>query len=310
MKSLRYLLTLALINATAITSGIFPTYAQEASVVRATQVDGVVTRNGTALKEGEVIQRGDKIVTPPKTAATLTWTNGTMVKIYPNTSLTVRGVSFENDRKMEKSYLTFYKGRLFAKAQVPEHLFKHFEINVHGVTVMAQAAEFALKYSPQKETVQVYALIGTVLLSNELDRISIGEGQQGEVIAARLTPPTPLAAKIATALMKTSRKMGGSLLIEDESTSTGGPLKVKIGGVRNRRGNVPYTVKFRAVVKGGSGNTKRIQWDFGDGESAQGNRTEHTFTQGVYGVTLVVEDENGEKASAQINISVEEDCDC
>ncbi len=291
-------------------SGSGPVCAQEASIVRATQVDGAVTRNGTALKEGEVIERGDKIVTPPKAAATLTWTNGTMLKIYPKSAVTVRGVTFENDRKMEKTYLTLEKGRIFAKAQVPEHLFKHFEIDVQGFVVMAQAAEFALKYSASKEQMQVFALIGSVNMETELDQIRVEEEHQGRIKKGKLIAPSPMTSKLLAALKKTSQKMGGSLLIEDESTSAGGPLKVKIGGVRNRRGNAPYTVKFKAMVWGGSGQVKVLQWDFGDGESTQGKQAQHTFTQGVYGVTLMVEDKNGEKASAQINISVEEDCDC
>lgn len=59
--------------------------------------------------------------------------------------------------------------------------------------------------------------------------------------------------------MKTSKRPGGSLLIEEETTSIGGPLKVKIGGVKNRRGDAPYTVKFKAITSGGSGKIKSIQ---------------------------------------------------
>ena len=39
-------------------------------------------------------------------------------------------------------------------------------------------------------------------------------------------------------------------------------------------------------------------------------RVEHTFTQGLYVVILRVEDESGEKATAQTGISVEVDCGC
>ncbi len=78
----------------------------------------------------------------------------------------------------------------------------------------------------------------------------------------------------------------------------------------NRRGNVPFKVNFKALVKGGSGKAKSITWDFGDGESAATKEAEHIFTQGLYVVILRVVDTNGEKASAQIGISVEVDCGC
>jgi hypothetical protein len=111
-------------------------------------------------------------------------------------------------------------------------------------------------------------------------------------------------------LNKTSKRLGGSLLVEDDSSSSGGPLSVKIGGVMNRRGNAPYYVKFKALTKGGSGKLKSIRWSFGDGESASGREAQHSFTQGVYVVVVQVEDENGQKVTAQINISAEENCNC
>jgi PKD repeat protein len=99
-------------------------------------------------------------------------------------------------------------------------------------------------------------------------------------------------------------------LIEDEPAAAGGPLQVRIGGVKNRRGNAPYTVTFKALVRGGSGRIKTIHWSLGDGKQASGREVQHTFTQGVYAVTVQAEDENGQKASAQLNISVEEECGC
>jgi PKD repeat protein len=99
-------------------------------------------------------------------------------------------------------------------------------------------------------------------------------------------------------------------LVEEETSSTGGPLRIKIGGVKNRRGNAPYAVKFKALIKGGSGRIKSVTWSFGDGESASDKEAQHMFTQGVYVVIVSVEDDNGQKATAQINISVEENCGC
>ncbi len=286
-------------------------FAQEASTVRATQVDAKVTKNEAVLREGDVIQRGDRIVVNPKSAAVLTWSNGSILKIYPNSSITLRGVVFENDRKLEKTFLTLEKGRIFAKAQVPEHMFEHFEIQVANIPIIAQASEFALKYDETKNEMKVFSLLGRVVVDAEMDRTRIEEGQRVKIKTdGKPENIGPMPVKTQAALMKVSKRLGGSLLIEEESGSIGGPLKAKIGGVRNRRGDAPYSVAFKAIIKGGSGKIKSIQWDFGDGESAEGKKIQHTFTQGVYGVVLRVEDENGEKATSQINISVEEDCAC
>lgn len=311
MKFFRYILTLTVLVSWAACYDLKPASAQEASTVRATQVDGTVTKNGAALNEGDIIQRGDKIVSKARSAAVLTWSNGSMLKLYPNTSIVLEGVVFETDRKMEKTFLTLEKGRIFAKAQVPEHIFKHFELKVEYIPILAQAAEFAVKYDKSRHEFNVWSLVGMVIVDMETELLRVDEGQQIKVKAdAAPENPVPMSGKTRAALMKISKKMGGSLLIEEESGAAGGPLKIKIGGVRNRRGNFPYTVKFKAITKGGSGKIKSIRWSFGDGEAAEGKKVQHTFTQGVYGVVLSVEDQNGDKASAQINISVEEDCSC
>lgn len=311
MRCFRYLLSSTVFFICVAWYNLMPVFAQEASIIRATQVDSTVIKNGAPLNEGDIVQRDDRIVCKAKSAAVLTWSNGSMVKLYPNTSIVLRGIAFENDRKMEKSFLTLENGRIFVKAQVPEHIFEHFELNVGNTPVKAQAAEFAVKYDNSINEFQVWSLIGTLIVNMEVDLLRVNEGQQVKIIAgANPEGPASMPDKIRTALVKVSKILGGSLLIEEESGSIGGPLKVKIGGVRNRRGNVPYTVKFKAVTKGGSGKIKSIHWSFGDGESAKGKATQHTFTQGVYGVTVSVEDENGDISAAQINISVEEDCDC
>jgi hypothetical protein len=290
---------------------IIPASAQDASVVRATQVDGAAAKNGVALKEGDVIQRDDKVETKANSAVVLTWSNGSMVEIYPETSLTLKGISYEGDLKLEKTLLSLEKGRIFAKAQVPEHLLSHFEIIAGNVPVITQGAEFALKYEESEKKFTVWSLIGRVVVDMGVKRIRIEDGQQ-VVMKAGGTPemPIPMPGKTRDALIKVSKRLGGSLLIEEETVSTGGPLKVKVGGVRNRRGDAPYNVKFKAIISGGSGKIKSIRWDFGDGESSMGKEAQHTFTQGIYLVVITAEDENGQKATAQITISAEESCAC
>lgn len=290
---------------------VIPVSAQDASVVRATQVDGTATKNGVPLKEGDVIQRDDKVETKANSAAILTWSNGSMVEIYPETSLTLKGISYEGDLKLEKTLLSLEKGRIFAKAQVPEHLLSHFEISVGNVPVITQGAEFAFQYEESEKKFTIWSLIGSVVVDMGIKRIRIEDGQQA-VIKAGGTPeaPVPMTDGTRESLIKVSKRLGGSLLIEEETASTGGPLKVKVGGVRNRRGDAPYNVKFKAIISGGSGKIKSIRWDFGDGESSVGKEGQHTFTQGVYIVAVTVEDENGQKATAQITISAEESCGC
>lgn len=285
--------------------------AQDASVVRATQVDGTATKNGVPLKEGDVVHRDDKIETKANSAAVLTWSNGSMVEMYPETALTLNGISYEGDLKLEKTLLSLQKGRIFAKAQVPEHLLSHFEISAGNVPVITQGAEFALKYEESERKFTIWSVIGRVVVDMGVKRIRIEDGQQVAMKAGGSTEsPVPMPDKTRDALMKVSKRLGGSLLIEEETASTGGPLKVKVGGVRNRRGDAPYNVKFKAIISGGSGKIKSIRWDFGDGESSTGKEAQHTFTQGVYIVVITVEDENGQKATAQITISAEESCAC
>jgi hypothetical protein len=285
--------------------------AQDASIIRATRVDGAVTRNDRPMKEGDVIERDDRIVAAPNSAAVLTWSNGSMVELYPETALVIDGVVYEGEKKLEKTLLTLQKGRLFAKAQVPEHLFNHFEMRVGEASIMTQGAELAIRYEEGEKRSTVWSLIGVVIAEMGAHKIRIDEGQQAILKAGtRPDPPAAMPERTREALSKTSKRLGGSLLIDDEAGATGGPLQVRIGGIKNRRGNAPYTVTLKAVVRGGSGRIKSVNWSLGDGRSASAREVQHTFTQGVYVVVVRVEDENGQKASAQLNISVEEDCGC
>lgn len=288
-----------------------PATAQDASVIRATRVDGTVTRNDRPLKEGEVVERDDRIAAAPSSAAVLAWSNGTMVEVYPETTLVVRGVVYEGEKKLEKTLLTLERGRLFAKAQVPEHLFSHFELRVGDVSIATQGAELAVRYEEGEKRASIWSLVGIVVAEIGLHKVRIDERQQA-VLKTGARPDAPAAMSEGTrdALNRTSRRLGGSLLVDDEPGPSSGPLQIRIGGIKNRRGNAPYTVTLKAVVRGGSGRVKSIAWSLGDGRSASGRDVQHTFTQGVYVVVVRVEDENGQKASAQMNISVEEECGC
>jgi hypothetical protein len=312
MRFQRIVLFTAIYFYCVVIGGVIPASAQQASTVRATRVDGAVLKNGVPLKEGDIIQRDDKIVTKDKSAAVLTWSNGSIVEIYPETSIILSGVVFETNRKMEKTFLALERGRIFTKAQVPEHMFIQFETSVGNIPLLTQGAEFAIKYNETEKSFTVWSLIGRVITYIGVSRIRIEEGQQMTMkIGGTPETPVPIQEKTKEALMSTSKRLGGSLLIEEETTAIGGPLKVRIGGVKNRRGDAPYTIKFRAIISGGSGKFKSIQWSFGDGETAERKEIQHTYTMaGVYVVTLRVEDENGEKATSQITISAEEECAC
>lgn len=294
--------------------------AQEASTVRAIQVDGAVEmkraddKEWTAVREGGGLGRGEVIRCKEQSAAILSWSNGSLVKIYPGTTLALQGVTFELDKKIEKTLITLEQGRIFVKGQVPDHLFCHFEVRMgNQLFVLTQGAEFALKYEPGEKSYTAAALIGRVVTEIGNERIRIEEGQQAAVKEGEKFNSSSLVAlddKAKESLRNTSSSLGGSLLVEEEGGETGGKLSVKIGGVRNRRGTAPYKVKFKAKVSGGSGRAKKLAWNFGDGGVSSEKEPEYTFTQGVYVVILRVEDENGEKASAQLNISAEEDCNC
>lgn len=291
--------------------------ADEESTVRISQSDGTVeiVKSGAAarpVKEGDVLGRGDRLVVKDKSAALLMWSNGSMVKVYPNTELVLTGVSFDLEKKMEKTLLDIEKGRIFVKAQVPDHLFCEFKLRMGGLDVRTQGAEFATAYDPAKKSFTAWSLYGLLISDYGTARVRIDDGRQGTLTeGAKLTTDDlkPMDDKVRQSLTKASKDMGGSLR-EAELSAPGGKLIAKIGGVSNRRGSAPYKVNFKALTAGGSGKVKSYTWEFGDGEAASGRDIEHTFTQGLYVVILRVEDENGQKATSQTGISVEADCGC
>ncbi len=81
-------------------------------------------------------------------------------------------------------------------------------------------------------------------------------------------------------------------------------------------GPAPLDVQFVAIATGGDpqsdptgGNLYlQIRWDFGDGQSATGSVTNHTFTEpGIYDVLVTVTDDDGDRAAVTLPITVEED---
>jgi hypothetical protein len=307
----RYSFALTVLFCSIFTIFSIHAFAREASVVRITQVNGTVVKNGAPAREGDVVERGDQISSGEKSSVILTWSNGSIMEIYPASSIILQGIMYEGDKKVEKTFVVLENGRVFTKAQVPEHMFEHFELNAGGIPLITQGAEFALKYDQTEKKITLMSVIGRMLIDLGMGLKRVEEEHMAEFqVGTSTITPVPLAGKTRDALIKTSKRLGGSLLIEEESTFIGGPLRLKIGGVRNRRGNSPFIVKFKLLMSGGSGKVKSIIWNFGDGSEAEGKKAEHTFTQGVYGVIVRVEDENGEKASAQINIAAETECGC
>jgi hypothetical protein len=295
------------------------TWADDASVVRVTRADGNVeilkpgTENWVKVSDGDILTRGDRLATRSRSAANLTWSNGSMVRVYPNTEIALTGVIFDLEKKIEKTYLDIINGRLFVKAQVPEHLFSEFKVRMGAMDVRTQGSEFAIKYDSEKSSFTAWSLIGRLVTDVGSTRLRVDDGQQAEVVKGSTMSQQDVVMmeeKIRESLIKASTVLGGSLFVEEVLGSAGGQLVARIGGVRNRRGDAPYKVNFKALTGGGSGKITGVTWNFGDGESSTEKAVEHTFTQGLYIVTLRVEDENGQKASAQVGISVEQECGC
>ena len=304
-----------LLTAVLLTWCIFA-WAEDASTVRISQSDGSVeirksgAKDWKPAKEGDTLNRGDRIATRDKSAALLSWSNGSMVKLYPNAEIELAGVSFDLEKKLEQTILELFKGRVFVKAQVPEHLFADFQIRMAGLSTRAQGAEFALNFDPDKKSLTAWTVLGRLVVDAGGEILRIDDGSQAAIQAgAKPGAAAAMDDKIKLSLTKVSKDLGGSLLI-DEVGAAGGKFAAKIGGVASRRGNAPYKVSMKALTKGGSGKLKSVSWEFGDGESAKTKDVEHTFTQGLYVVILRAEDENGEKATAQTAISVEADCGC
>src|SRR5918992_2810491 len=72
-------------------------------------------------------------------------------------------------------------------------------------------------------------------------------------------------------------------------------------------GFAPATFEFEANITGGTG-PYGISWDFGDGSEESDEQTvEHTFEEaGIYNVVVTITDENGQEASDNLEITVNE----
>jgi len=295
--------------------------AQEASSVRLTESDGnvVVRKSGAqgwrAAREGDILERGDRVAAKAKSAALLLWSNGSMVKLYPDSEIALAGVTFDLEKRMETTLLELEKGRLFVKAQVPDHLFTDFKIRMGPLEARTQGAEFAIAPDAQRKNFTAWVVYGRV--TSDLTawaRARIEQGRQGTIatgsrpVLADLN--TPMDDRTWQALAKVSRDLGGSLRADEINAPPGGKLVARIGGATSRRGNTPYKVHFKALTAGGSGRINSYVWEFGDGESASGREAEHTFITGLYTVVLRVQDADGQKSSAQVGILAQVDCGC
>ena len=72
-------------------------------------------------------------------------------------------------------------------------------------------------------------------------------------------------------------------------------------------GEAPATFEFGAHITGGT-EPYTISWDFGDGsEGSDEENVVHTFEEpGTYNVVVTITDSNGETASDNLDITVEE----
>ena len=295
-------------------------WAQEAAQVRVAQTDGDVgirksaAQGWRAASEGDALDRGDRLATAGKSAALLMWSNGSMVKLYPNSEIGLAGVTFDLEKRTETTLVDLERGRLFVKAQVPDHIFTEFKVRMGPLEARTQGAEFAIERDARRNSFTAWTVSGRVVTEVETwARVRIEAGRQGTITAGARLKMDDLQAtdeRTSQALAKVSRDLGGSLRTGDITADPGGRLVSRIGGVQNRRGNTPYKVQFKALTAGGSGRISFYRWEFGDGEFAYGREVEHTFITGLYTVVLRVEDANGQKASAQIGISAQVDCGC
>ena len=194
-------------------------WAQDGPSVRITQSDGNVEirKSGAQAwkpaKEGDALERGDSVVAKDKSAALLLWSNGSMVKVYPNTEITLAGVSLDLEKKMENTILDLQKGRMFVKAQVPEHLFTEFKVRMGALDVRTQGAEFAITHDADKKSFTAWTLLGRLVADVGTLRVRIDEGRQG-TITAGTKPKTddlkPMDEKIKQSLTKVSKDLGGA----------------------------------------------------------------------------------------------------
>lgn len=109
---------------------------------------------------------------------------------------------------------------------------------------------------------------------------------------------------VQSEMLQTSRLVNYSTISVSISKSVQAkPLSVVLTAMP-RSGQSPLAVTLNAVVTGGSGQYL-VNYNFGDGTSAQGQILVHTFVgSGNYNVTVTVTDQNGTVASRWVSIHV------
>ncbi len=96
----------------------------------------------------------------------------------------------------------------------------------------------------------------------------------------------------------------GDVAVDAWGVAVGAALTVA-GGPSVFAGVAPLTVDFSAVPAGGSGPPYTLAWSFGDGTTAAGSPTNHTYrSTGVFVATLTVTDVAGHVATRSWLISV------
>src|ERR671915_1646427 len=99
------------------------------------------------------------------------------------------------------------------------------------------------------------------------------------------------------------------ITVEPTPTSTTTITEPLTAGIisNSTEGFAPATFEFEANITGGTG-PYGINWDFGDGSEESDEQTvEHTFEEaGIYNVVVTITDENGQEASDNLEITVNE----
>src|ERR671914_782648 len=99
------------------------------------------------------------------------------------------------------------------------------------------------------------------------------------------------------------------ITVEPTPTSTTTITEPLTAGIisNSTEGFAPATFEFEANITGGTG-PYGISWDFGDGSEESDEQTvEHTFEEaGIYNVVVTITDENGQEASDNLEITVNE----
>ncbi len=344
----RWAIVIAILAVVAVAAGIliFTGGQSEAKQfatlqVREGQVD--VRKAGAGFqpgRDGQALAQGDLVRTGPDGIAEITYFDGSLTRLGPDTEFTIEELSsLDNDAKSKRIKGSHDRGRTWNRVEKLADSASRFEIETPVATAAARGTVFATfcdffencTIVAIEDTTEVLMADGTVITLNALDAVTINaDGTPGEVIhfdsldalieafewvdenacdieeIVDCEPAEPEPTPTVTPLPGPSPTDGTSPepIVEPAAEPPSNSVPAADFAPASATGGAPLTVEFTNLSSDPDGDALTFVWDFGDGTplSAAVNPS-HTFGLGTWNVTLTARDGAGATDSATHTIS-------